>query len=169
MSLEDEHREVYLHFGAVAARVSGFETVLMNILLMVAKRGGKLTTDAELDELEQKLHNSKTLGELIGDVVKEVPIEEKVKKLMADALKRRNFLMHRFFRERVFAFETAAGRKRMVEELKEAHAYVLVATNFAGQLAMDIGKHFGMTPEAIAEEAERMRRDAREADGEARE
>jgi hypothetical protein len=168
MSLEDEHREVYLHFGAVVARVSAFETVLQNILLMVAKRSGKAATDAELDELEEKLQNSKTLGQLIGDVVTEVPIEDQVKKLMADALKRRNFLMHRFFRVRAFAFETAAGRKRMVEELKEAHAYIFVATNFAEQLGMDIGKHFGITPEAVAEEAERMRRREREADGEDR-
>jgi hypothetical protein len=169
MSLEDEHREVYLHFGAVAARVSAFETVLMNILLIVAKRDGKVATDAELDDLEQKLQNSKTLGQLIGDVAKEVPIEDEVKNLMADALERRNFLMHHFFRERGFAFETATGRKRMVEQLKEAHAYVLVATKFAAQLAVDIGKHFGVTPEAIEEEAERMRREAREADGEASE
>jgi hypothetical protein len=169
MTLEDEHREVYVHFGAVAARVSAFETVLMNILLVVAHRGGKVTTDAVLDELDQKLHNSKTLGQLIGDVEKEVPIEDEVKKLMGDALKRRNFLMHRFFRERAFAFETTAGRKRMVDELKEAHAYVLVATKFAHQLAMDIGNHFGMTPKAIEGEAGRMRREAREADGEARE
>src|SRR5947209_2304966 len=102
MSLEDEHREVYLHFGAVAARLSAFETVLLNILLMVAKRNGHVTTDVEFDELEHKLQNSKTLGQLIGDVVKEVPIDDKVKKLMEDSLKRRNFLTHHFFRVRAF-------------------------------------------------------------------
>ncbi len=165
-TIEEQHKDVYAHFGVAAARVSGLEMVLTNILLANAKKSGKVTSDEEFEKMEMNLKKSKTLGALIRTVNADVTIPELTEKLMREALERRNYLMHHFFRDKAidFAFETETGRKRMVDELREAHAYVLAATNLANDLCVEIAKEFGINIKDIETDAENMRQKARKAD-----
>jgi hypothetical protein len=52
LTIEKQHKHVFCHFGAVAARISDFEIVLTNILLANAKRSGRIVTDQEFEKME---------------------------------------------------------------------------------------------------------------------
>jgi hypothetical protein len=160
--VEEQHKSVYAHFGAVAARVSAFESVLINILLGAAKKTGKITTDKEFDRLEKDLRESKTLGPLIKSVNARITVPKLTEEAMSEALKRRNYLMHHFFRDKAFEFETEAGRSKLLKELIEAHAYILVAKRLANELLMQIANEFGIGIADIEAQVENLRRKARE-------
>jgi hypothetical protein len=162
--IEKQHKDVYAHFGAVAGRVAALEMVLTQMVLLNAKRNGKVTTDEDFENMEAALQNSQTLGRLIKTVNAQVALPDLTEQVMGEALMRRNFLMHHFFRERAFEFETEAGRKRLVKELMEAHAYVLVATKLASDLCLNMAADFGITIEDIETEAERLREAARKSE-----
>src|ERR1700737_238850 len=120
-TVEEQHKEVYAHFGAAAARASDFEIVLTNILFVNAKRSGRIVTEEDFEKMEMKLNKSrKTLGPLITDVNAEVAIPDETKNAMSEALKRRNYLIHHFFRDKAFEFATEAGRKGFWPEWLEA-------------------------------------------------
>jgi hypothetical protein len=165
---EEEHKEVYAQFGAVAARASQFETLLVCMLLAIKKGKGELPTTEQYEELETRLQNSKTLGGLLSDVKTVVTMTPAAEVLLAESLRRRNYLMHHFFRERAFEFVTTEGRQQLVAELKETHAYFLIAVRSAEAILLEIARQSGITMEAIAEEAERMRQEARSKDRDGR-
>jgi hypothetical protein len=163
--IEAEHKEVYAQFGAVAGRVAAFEASLIMILLLDAKRSGKATTPENFDTIEQELEDRKTtLGQILGKVKSAVTVPADVENLMNEALKRRNRLMHSFFRDNASEFATAQGRQRMLDQLKEAHAYMLAAYRLVDDFCRRWAAQYGITPEAVAAEAEALREAARTAE-----
>ena len=61
---EQEHKEVYAHFGAAAARLQTLDTILTNILMVNAHIRGPDITAEELEDLEESLQK-RTLGQLL--------------------------------------------------------------------------------------------------------
>jgi hypothetical protein len=164
-SVEEQHRDVYCHFGAAAARASEFEMVLTNILLLNAKRSGKVTTVEDFDALDAKLRESKkTLGNLLKEVKLGTTLPGRTLGALGQALDCRNYLIHHFFRDKAFEFETEEGRTRLVNELREARDYIVVATRLANDLVQSMARDFGITPEAVQAEAEALRERARKVD-----
>src|SRR4051794_27853457 len=103
-----------MHFGLAAARASLFEMVLVSILLAIKKGKGEITTPEEFEQFQEQLQKKTTFGILIKDVKAVVPITPDAETVVTEALNRRNFLMHHFFRDRAFAFSTAEGRKQLI-------------------------------------------------------
>jgi hypothetical protein len=156
---EEQHRDVYAQFGAVACRVASFETILANILLLHARLTGKAPTADDLERMEEEFQQKRyTLGAFIKEVRAAVPVPEQTERLMKEALDRRNYLMHSFFRDKALEFVTEAGRARMMEELRLTEATVLTADKLTTKLALELARHLGITLETIAAEVEQMRR-----------
>lgn len=162
---EEQSKDVCAGFGAVAVRVASFESNLTNILLLNARLNGRAPTEQDLDMIEEELHKKKvTLGGLIRKVAKEIVIPAPIQQLIDDALDRRNHLMHRFFYENAFEFETGKGRLKMLEDLKMTEAVVLSADKLTTTLTMDLAKHLGITSEVVRAEADALRQSMRQSE-----
>jgi transcriptional regulator with XRE-family HTH domain len=166
MSTEEErYKEVLAHFGAAACRVSSLETNLTNVLLLSARLGGKAPTANDLDKIEDEYQKKKyTLGAFIRDAKAAVAVPDMTERVMNDAVRLRNYLMHNFFRDKAFEFSTEAGRKRMVGELQKTEAKVLTADRMMTDLGMKLAEHLGITLEDVNKEAERLRQEARKSE-----
>lgn len=102
-----------------------------------------------------------TLGTLLGEVKAAIAVPEASDLLFAEALNRRNYLIHHLFHDHAFEFATSEGRQRLLKKVQEDYAYLYLAWQQAHELLMDIAKEFGITADAIRLEAEAMRERAR--------
>ena len=161
---DEEHKDVYAHFGLAVYWVQCFETSLTNVLILDARLNGTATTPEAIEALEKSLQNTKTLGGLIKHSRTQALLPEEAKALVNQALVKRNFLIHHFFRERAFGFMTATGRKKLLTELRETQAIVCLADQKATALYMDLAKIVGITPDVLQAEFEQMKKEARESE-----
>lgn len=80
--------------------------------------------------------------------------------LADQAVTRRNFLIHEFFRERVELFPHQAGRRLLLIELRDAVGLFMRADTAVDDVMFVFGAPAGLTREAIAIRAEQLRRAA---------
>ena len=116
-------QELYATYGMAAEAAQALETEAGNVALAFAAlfRG----TDA-LDDSQRQFYsalvddvNSRTLGNLLGKIKQLGHLDQKILDIINDALERRNYLTHRFFRTHNFAIYSETGRAAMMEELRD--------------------------------------------------
>jgi phosphoribosylformylglycinamidine (FGAM) synthase PurS component len=154
-SIEEQHREVYAWFGRAAAHSQELETTLKSVLLCHARLNNTVITSQELADLDQSF--KMPLGPLIKKVRVQVGLSNHADSQIKAALTKRNFLIHDFFVERAFEFDTDAGRQRMLDELREISAFLLVADKLAIMLLEGLSERIGITKEALEAELARMK------------
>ncbi len=116
-SEEGQLNAVYACFGSAAKDCQFFEAALSNFLLTYNRLLQKSLTLAELEAVETEL-NKKTMGMLLRNFEKHVKIyDASVSAVLSDALEKRNFLIHAYFRERLHKFGHEPGRLEMLGEL----------------------------------------------------
>jgi hypothetical protein len=162
---EEQHRDIYAHFGLAAYWVQCFEMTLINILLYDARLRGAAPTPEDIKVMEETLQNSKTLGGLIKHPQTQALLPDDVKQIASAALAKRNYLIHHFFREHPWEYVTAEGRQRMITELREIQAIVCLADRKADEVCRALAKLTGVTSELIQAEVEQLREKARRAGG----
>jgi hypothetical protein len=111
---------VFAAFGSAAHDAQYFELALENLLSVCKQVSGEAPTLADLDA-DPHPRTFLTMGMLVGEFKQRVTVSDE--SIVADfrmALKLRNFLMHRFFVERIEKFNTEDGRREMIAELTEA-------------------------------------------------
>ncbi|MBI2509007.1 MAG: hypothetical protein HYV99_03225 [Betaproteobacteria bacterium] len=122
---EDEHiKAVYAHFGLAVYLAQVLEHGLANALLcaeLLPSRAGKPVPrkqwEAEFDAFMERQFEG-TLGRLIRSLKKAAPIPTELEGLLTEALEKRNFLAHHFFRERAGAFSHAKGGRKCLKNLR---------------------------------------------------
>ncbi len=128
-SEEGQLNAVFACFGSAAQHGQFFEEALADFLCAYNRLCQTSFTISDLDHLEAKFARQ-TMGVLLSELRKHVRIgDENVVVLMDEALKKRNFLMHNFFRQRNEAFQTEKGRMDMLKELVEIGSLIENATN----------------------------------------
>jgi hypothetical protein len=122
--------ELFAYFGRAAYMANVLETALAQTLLQVeymtrvraefARTKGK---DFDRQKYENEFDTyfeaqlSKTMGQL-GKLVKEFPdLNDELKGRIQEAIDRRNFLIHDYWREAGYMFGTEEGRAAMIAEL----------------------------------------------------
>ena len=116
-SEEGQLNAVFACFGSAAQHGQFFEAALSEFLLAYNRLLKKTLTIADLDAVETSLHK-KTMGALLSDFRKHVKIsDDTVAASLSDALRKRNFLIHYYFRQRQDMFATERGRLKMLAEL----------------------------------------------------
>jgi hypothetical protein len=90
----------------------------------------------EWDAYEKEQHG-KMMGQLVGLVQESADLGDDLKSRIKAANKRRNHLVHSYWREQAFTFSTLEGRAKMIEEL-------IVDADTFEKLAADI--HEGTKP-----------------------
>lgn len=131
--VEFQVREVFAYYGRAAYAAScvesGLVIALMHVELLAqvhgrARRERKAPSRAEWEGMFDAYMAKQELlpfGTLIDRFRSLHKVDPALDALMANALRRRNFLAHGFFRESAVAFAHGAGRLAMIEELDRDH------------------------------------------------
>lgn len=146
----EELKDVFAHFGLTFSLGCNIEAVLANLILMAdfvkkvlseSKEAGKpiYTQHEATQRLEKYLdeQHAKTMGKLIGGEklpggVKEfIELDPEIDKRLDDALRRRNYLAHNFWRER--GGEVLSIRRRPIVQ-----ADLVADQHFFEELARDL-------------------------------
>ncbi|MCF7553778.1 hypothetical protein [Pseudonocardia sp. WMMC193] len=120
-SLSDEsyhHRELYAQFGLAIYMAQVLEMGVIN-LLSVMDALPQAKSQEEYDTLVSELM-TRTLGKTIRRLRVLLPDEPELCAKLEVALNKRNYMAHRFWREKVQLVATAKGRNRLISELIEA-------------------------------------------------
>ena len=152
-----EQREVYAHFGLAIYLCQCLESGVVNYLaLLRANKLGRRLTDAEYDELFERLFGG-TLGRNLREVRDLVGDDWELAPELTAILKLRNDLVHHWMRDRALEQGTSAKRRATIAEL-ESVAERLEATD--AKLRTRV-QHLlaagGVTDDWVREEYERLR------------
>ena len=135
-------REVYAQFGLALYAAQVLEHGLANAMAFSAIASDRLPTLEDYDAfLAQKL--DRTLGGLIKDLRDHVEIDSALETILKVALLQRNWLAHRYFRERAEVFVSNHGCESMIRELQAAQELFEQADaaleHVVGEAAVKIG------------------------------
>lgn len=165
---EIQVRQVFAYFGRAAYAASCVETgltiALMHAELMSqvagrARRERKAPSRSEWEAMFDAYmakHELLPLGTLIARFRSVLKVKPELDALLDEALCRRNFLAHAFFREKAVAFAHSAGRIEMIEELDRDHD-LFTRTDEAVQAAVaPIVPKLGIDPDKHRTQIEAM-------------
>jgi hypothetical protein len=108
-----------MFFGAAAYYAQFFEESLADFLVTYRKLVNRGLLKHEVETLEATLHRQ-TMGTLLKDLRSEFTIDDtEIDDVLSIALKKRNHLMHNFFRVRVPDFPNPEKRPEIIGELIE--------------------------------------------------
>jgi hypothetical protein len=93
--------------------------------------------------------DTRTLGRLFHDLSKHLRFSEAIERRCKDALRLRNMLAHRFFRDHAVDFMTETGTNRMIDELINATETFQALSARMSALVLALGQPFGITQEFL--------------------
>lgn len=111
-------KEVFAFFGLAAYHAQVLEQELMILAVMLHVSGRTGVTRADVDALFDTFE-ARTLGQLLREARSLTEVPGSLDAQLAEALRRRNDLAHRFFARRSEDFMSDAGRVEMTEELRD--------------------------------------------------
>jgi len=167
----DDLRELYYEFGRAAEMAQVMEMEAGNLALVYATMlvDTSNITDEERGFFQAVLQdvNKRTFGNLFRQIQKMGQMDGAIIATVNDALEKRNYLTHRFFRRHNFAIHSVEGRGAMLLELREiqaslsrAHATLSAMTGSLNQLLAKVfGRNVLSEQEALALMAEGRRAD----------
>ncbi|MFE2360683.1 hypothetical protein [Streptomyces virginiae] len=157
---DTDHKTVYALFGLAIYKANCLEHSLVNTLALT-----KIITARE--QGEQLIRDPWTQGfkDMMGKLIKRVePHTSAYPEVVDDltrSLKRRNDLVHNFWRERIPEIISDAGRTRLCADLK-ADCRLLTRTDerFSARVLDPIMESMGITAEAVEAQYAKERREA---------
>ena len=121
----EDLKELYFEFGRTAEMAQVMEVEAGNLALAfisLAFDPSKITDDERrifrdiIDDV-----NSRTFGNLLKQIRKIGSVSEDIEKAMNEALEKRNYLTHQFFRSYNLGINSEEGRKEMRAELEDIY------------------------------------------------
>ena len=123
-----DEKDVYALFGLVFYLFNCFEVGLSGFFALWSQKilisGGATLDETEfVHKVREAINKFDSLptGSVVKELRKYVDIPEEALSQIESAIKRRNYLAHRFFHKHSYAFATIEGRKDMVEILRASH------------------------------------------------
>lgn len=145
---------VHVAYGLASMSAQLLEKALVSTLALL-ETDGCGASQAEFDAVFYRC-DRKTLGALIKSIGTRLALPADAEALLADALKKRNFLAHHFFAARASAIQVASGRVAMIEELEVfAKLFQRVQEEVSAPWARLLAKR-GLTPEDLDKRADAM-------------
>lgn len=156
---ESEHvKEVYARFGLAIYWAQVLEYGLVNALVILdlipsrrhlvgSRDKWEITVDAFMDQ-----HFEETMGRLMKNLRAVSAVPSGLEDLLRDALKRRNWLAHGFFRDRATEFLNPAGRDQMLREVDDCRACFKTADDRLDEVVNPLRKKAGITDEMLERE-----------------
>jgi hypothetical protein len=126
MDEDEQHKEVYAHFGLAIFMAQVLEHAIVNALvccdLIPNRRGHALSQQEWSVEVDRFMDGQfeNTMGRLIKALKDAMVLPQDLVDHLDESLRRRNFLIHSYFRERDVVWLTEEGRLLMINELRAA-------------------------------------------------
>ncbi len=155
---------MYAYFGAAVYHAQVLESGLVNALMFldfIPTNAAHFKTRTDWSDKFEAFEDDKfklTMGNLMRDLRKVLKIPEPLEASLKDALEKRKFLVHHYFRERILFFEDEAGRDRMIVELDGYMETFRRADRMLDGMLEPSYQRFGFTAEKQAEAMEEMKR-----------
>lgn len=122
MDIPPDQYELYAEFGMAAEKAQVLEVAAGNVALgflaMFVKTDEITPEETEMYRAIVDEVNRKTFGSLLKHLKKTMKLSDGIMRVIDEALERRNYLTHHFFRSHNFALYSEDGRKTMMAELK---------------------------------------------------
>ena len=160
---EEEHvKEVYARFGLAVYFAQVLEHSLVNALVILdlipsqrylvrSRDDWKAKVDAFMD------HNFQaTMGRLMKNLREVTEIDAELEQLLNDALSKRNWLIHHFFRERAKKFMSSDGREQMLCEIDECRELFYTADKRLETIVEPLRRKAGITDELLERVYQRL-------------
>jgi hypothetical protein len=160
---EDEHvREVYARFGLAVYCAQVLEHALVNALVVLDLIPNRRHLASSLEEWEAAVdtfmdrHFETTMGRLMKALRDVTAVPPDIEHLLRDALKRRNWLAHDFFRDRATEFVSFDGREQMLREVDACRSCFQTADQRLEEIIRPIRVKAGITDEVVERAYQRM-------------
>lgn len=150
-------KEVYAFYGLAAYSGQVLEKGLVNLVAALHTDGVSITR-SQFDTLFDRFDSS-TFGQLVREARAKIQIPAESEVLLAEALAKRNWLVHDFFADNAAAFMTEPGCVKMIAELRELVDLFERADRGVEKLCLPIVERRGLTEERINQIAAKMTRD----------
>lgn len=152
----EDLKDLYMEYGLVAEIAQVMEVEAGNLALTFATLAfNPATITHEERQIIQDLIkdvNARTFGDLLKQIRKFGKISEEIKSSVNEALVKRNYLIHKFFRTHNFAIHSEQGRDTMRAELQEISKVLRRAHVILGGMTHTLNEIFGRS-NISAEEA----------------
>ena len=155
----ENHKEVFAHFGLAAYHAQCFEMELKNIFLILLRSNNRSLSIPLLEQCEAVL-DKQTLGTLVCEIRKIVSFDDASVTFIKSALSNRNRLIHGFYERHAADLLSHAGRETIIRELESYHDSFGIADTVARSVSGAIGKTLGITAEFLQAEFERIKKEA---------
>lgn len=127
MDEESHIKEVYAHFGLAIYGAQVLEHGIVNALIycdLIPNKAHTVRSKEEWSKLfdafmERNFKDS--LGTMIKTLKAVIPVTPELEERFAECLRKRNWLAHHYFKDRVHLFLSEAGRDEMILQLASAH------------------------------------------------
>ncbi len=118
MDYDDEQtRDVYAYYGLAMYLAQILEHGIVNALVILRLTEKDKYTRQDIDEFMEGRFQ-KPLGALLKHLRSEVTLPPDLESTLTEALNRRNYLAHQYFREKAESFVIRSGRAQMLHELQ---------------------------------------------------
>lgn len=152
----DDPKEVYAFYGLAMYTAQLLEYSMLNLSAGLFMTKAPVITRQVFDAAFMDL-DRKTLGELLKAARGLMSIPTDIDVVLVDALEKRNYLVHHFFRTHAEIFPHEQGRRQMLTELQSLTSAFQRADELATPLYTAVWKHFGVDEGWIARELEASR------------
>ena len=152
-STDDLVRETYAHFGAAVFLAQTLETEIVNAMVIARLPEKDHISRQEIDAF---MNRPITLGQLLKELKKYAWVHDELEQTLQEALEKRNWLVHAYFKERSKDFMSSAGCNLMISELEGAERLFGDATRKLNMSVKPIRERFGITDEVLEREFERQ-------------
>jgi hypothetical protein len=158
---DEEVREVYARYGLAMYFAQVVEHAIVNLMISLRlPERGKLP-GREIDAFMEDAFRM-TFGRLLGELRRQSRFAELVQQELDQARETRNWLAHRYFRDRAVQFMSPAGRGAMLGELDDAANLFLRTNDMLERLSAEIRAANGVSEDAVRSEYDQLLKEVEE-------
>ena len=140
-------QELYCKYGQTAemAQVMELEAGNLTLAFISVWFNPQTITDEQRRMFQSLITDvdTRTFGNLLKEIRKTATISEEIENTLTEALEKRNYLAHRFFKKHNFAINSEEGRKAMNAELDDIYRALNLAHAFLHGMTHTLNQAFG--------------------------
>ncbi len=156
---DEEVREIYARYGLAMYFAQAVEQAIVNVMIALRLPESSKLMVRDIDELMDKA-STMTFGRLLGELRRRTKSAELAQQDLDKARGTRNWLAHRYFRERSVEFMSPAGRVVMLGELDDAVNLFQQVNDMLSRLSAEVRAANGVGDDAVRREYEQLLQEA---------
>jgi hypothetical protein len=150
-----EMREVYAKFGVAVYAAQVLEAEVANNLVTIRAGRQKRGEEFDVDGTYRRLLGG-TLGRNLGEIRDLLGKDWELSNRLADALDRRNEMIHHFWRRRILKMRSSEGRVGLIEELDGLAKLFFEVDQELTELSLARMSSYGLSREWVEELADKI-------------